>query len=195
MKIGRSMGWLAVAAVVAVGAGGAARAKAKKPASPLLNRTMKSLEGSPVNLARYQGKVLLIVNTASKCGNTPQYANLEQIYRKYKGRGFEVLGFPANNFMEQEPGSDADIRQFCTQNYNVSFPMFSKISVKGPDQAPLYKYLTSANTNPKFAGDVEWNFAKFLVNRKGQVIARFPARMTPTEAQVTAAIEKALAEK
>jgi glutathione peroxidase len=174
---------------------GAATARARKEnhtVSPLLDRTMKSLDGKPVNLADFQGKVIMIVNTASKCGNTPQYAGLEDLYKKYKDRGFVILGFPANNFLRQEPGTDAQIKEFCTQNYGVTFPMFSKISVKGKDQDPLYKYLTDEKSDPKFAGDIDWNFAKFLVNRKGEIVARFKAGHKPTEPDVTAAIEHEL---
>ncbi|HEY3266267.1 MAG TPA: glutathione peroxidase [Armatimonadota bacterium] len=181
--------------VMALLAAGMSPARTARNASPLLDRTMKDIDGKPVNLSRYKGKVLLFVNTASLCGNTPQYAGLEKVYREYKAKGLVVLGFPANNFGAQEPGSNGEIKQFCTSHYAVSFPMFSKISVKGPDQDPLYAYLTSSKTDPKFAGDVEWNFAKFLVNRKGEVVARFPAGHAPTEPDVIAAIEKALAEK
>lgn len=178
--------------IALAGAAVAGPRRANRAVSPLLNRTMKSLDGKTVKLADYQGKVVMIVNTASKCGNTPQYAGLEEIYNKYKDRGFVILGFPANNFGSQEPGTDAQIREFCTQNYSVTFPMFSKISVKGSDQDPLYRYLTDKSTDPQFGGDVEWNFAKFLVNRKGQLVARFKASHKPTEQDVTDAIEHEL---
>lgn len=193
-----AMGLGILAAIVAMGAAGAAESANKgsgKAVSPLLNRTVKSIEGKDVPLKNYQGKVLMIVNTASRCGNTPQYAGLEELYKKYRAKGFEVLAFPANNFGGQEPGTNADIQEFCSATYNTTFPLFSKISVKGDDQAPLYRYLTDTKTNPKFAGDIEWNFAKFLVNRKGEVVARFKAGHKPTEPDVVAAIERELAKK
>lgn len=186
--LARAAGFLAVAAL-STGLSGHAKSR---PASPLLNRTVKDISGKDVNLGKYQGKVLLIVNTASLCGNTPQYAGLEDLYKKYRARGFEVLAFPADNFGHQEPGSNGEIRQFCTEKYNVTFPLFSKISVKGTDQAPLYQFLTGKDTDPRFAGDITWNFEKFLVNRQGQVIARFAPKHKPTEPDVVAAIETAL---
>ena len=129
--------------------------------------TMKDIDGKDVKLETYKGKVALIVNTASQCGYTPQYEGLEKIYGKYKDQGFVVLGFPANNFGGQEPGTNAEIKEFCTLKYKTTFPVFAKISVKGEDQHPLYKYLTSAETNPKFAGDIKWNFNKFLIDKIG----------------------------
>lgn len=185
----------AAALVIPLVLAGAASARPRKgnhTVSPLLNRTMTSLDGRPVNLADYQGKVIMIVNTASKCGNTPQYAGLEDLYKKYKDRGFVILGFPANNFAGQEPGTDTQIKEFCTQNYGVTFPMFSKISVKGSDQDPLYKYLTDTKTDPKYGGDIDWNFAKFLVNRKGELVARYKASHKPTEPDVVSTIEHEL---
>jgi glutathione peroxidase len=161
----------------------------------VLEFKMKSIDGKDVDLAQYKGKTLLIVNTASQCGLTPQYKGLEEIYEKYKDKGFEVLAFPANEFGAQEPGTDAEIKTFCTTKYSTTFPLFSKIVVKGDGQHELYKFLTSKETNPKFAGDIGWNFAKFLVNRKGEVIARFDPREKPDSPKVTGEIEKALAEK
>ena len=166
----------------------------KKPAS-VLDFRVKDIDGKDVDLARFRGKVLLIVNTASQCGYTPQYKDLEAIYAKYKGQGFEVLAFPANEFGFQEPGTDEQIKEFCSTNYKVSFPLFSKIVVGGKKTHPLYEFLTSNTTNPKFAGPIQWNFTKFLVNRKGEVIDRFPPEDNPSAAKVTGAIEKALAEK
>jgi glutathione peroxidase len=158
--------------------------------------TMKDIDGRDVRLKTYKGKVSLIVNTASKCGYTPQYEGLQKIYEKYKDQGFVVLGFPANNFGGQEPGTNEEIKEFCTlKQYKTTFPLFSKISVKGEDQHPLYKYLTNAQTNPAFAGDIKWNFNKFLVDKNGKVIARFDSKATPESAEVTGAIEKALAQK
>ncbi len=159
----------------------------------ILKFTMKDIDGQPVDLSKYEGKVLLVVNTASQCGLTPQYKQLEEVYAKYKAKGFEILAFPANEFGKQEPGTDSEIKEFCSTNYKVSFPLFSKIVVKGKGIDPLYQFLTSPETNAKFAGDIQWNFAKFLVNKKGEVIARFAPQIKPDSADVTAAIEAALA--
>jgi glutathione peroxidase len=149
--------------------------------------TMNSIDGKPTPLAEYKGKVVLIVNVASKCGYTPQYAGLEALYRKYKDQGFVLIGVPANNFGSQEPGTNEEIKTFCKRNYDVTFPMMAKVSVKGADEAPLYQYLTSTG-----GGDVKWNFTKFLVDRDGKVIARFEPAVTPDAPELTAAIEKAL---
>lgn len=165
----------------------------EKKVSPFLNHTMNDIDGKAVPLSKYQGKVLLMVNVASRCGLTPQYTPLQALYEKYKGQGLVVLGFPANEFGKQEPGTEAEIKEFCNAKYKVTFPMFSKIVVKGEGQHPLYKQLTDKTTNPKFAGDIEWNFAKFLLNRNGEVIARFPSRVSPDSPEVIAAIEKELA--
>jgi glutathione peroxidase len=167
---------------------------AKKPAS-VLDFHMKDIDGKDVDLAKYHGKVLLIVNTASQCGLTPQYKNLEAIYEKYKDQGFEILAFPANEFGSQEPGDNAQIKQFCSKEYHVTFPVFSKIVVDGEHKHPLYQFLTGESTNPKFAGKIGWNFTKFLVNRKGELIQRFEPREVPSSEKVTGAVEKALAEK
>ncbi len=150
------------------------------------------IDGKEVKLKKYKNKVVMFVNTASKCGYTPQYEGLQKIYDKYKDQGFVILGFPANNFGGQEPGSNEEIKDFCTLKYKVSFPMFAKISVKGDDQHPLYQYLTSEKTDPKFAGEITWNFNKFLVNDKGEIIARFSSKETPESKEVTTAIENAL---
>ena len=166
---------------------------AKSPS--ILDFKMKDIDGKDVKLKKYKGNVLLVVNTASKCGYTPQYEGLESTFEKYKGQGFYVLGFPANNFGGQEPGTEAEIKEFCTSKYKVTFPMFAKISVKGADQDPLYAYLTSKETNPQFAGDITWNFNKFLIDRKGHVVARFTSKDKPESEAVTQAIEKYLAEK
>jgi glutathione peroxidase len=160
----------------------------------VLDFKMKDIDGNDVKLKKYKGNVLLVVNTASKCGYTPQYEGLQKIYDKYNARGFTVLGFPANNFREQEPDTNEKIKEFCTTKYKVTFPMFAKISVKGEDQDPLYKFLTSKETNPNFAGDIKWNFNKFLIDRKGNVVARFDSKDTPDGEAVTAAIEKYLKE-
>ncbi len=156
-------------------------------ASSIHEFTLKTIDGQPAPLKQYQGKVVLIVNVASRCGYTPQYEGLEKLYRKYKDRGFVILGVPANNFGGQEPGTDAEIKEFCTRNYGVTFPMMSKVSVKGADMTPLYQFLTSAA-----GGDVKWNFTKFLVGKDGKVIARFEPGVKPESAELAAAIEKAL---
>ncbi len=169
------------------------------PSAELKNKSvldfkMKDIDGKDVKLKKYKGNVLLVVNTASKCGFTPQYEGLEATYKKYKDQGFSVLGFPANNFNGQEPGSNEEIKEFCTTKYKVTFPMFAKISVKGDDQDPLYKFLTSKETNPNFAGDITWNFNKFLIDKKGNVVARFSTKEKPDGEAVTQAIEKYLKE-
>jgi glutathione peroxidase len=168
---------------------------AKEAADTPLKGEMKSLKGEKVDLADYRGKVVMIVNTASYCGNTPQYGDLEQLYKKYGEKGFVVLGFPANEFGKQEPGSDKEIAEFCTKNYRVTFPMFSKIVVKGDGKAPLYDYLTSKKTNPKFGGEITWNFEKFLVGRDGKVAARFKPGMKPQTDEIVKAIETELEKK
>jgi glutathione peroxidase len=145
-----------------------------------------------VSLSSFKGKVVLLVNVASKCGFTPQYSALETVYEKYKDRGLVIVGVPANNFAQQEPGTDAEIKTFCTNKYNVSFPMMSKVSVLGDDKTPLYVFLTGESTDPKFAGDIKWNFTKFLFDRNGNPVARFEPKVTPDSPEVTAAIEKAL---
>jgi glutathione peroxidase len=160
-------------------------------ASSVLDFTLNAIDGQPAPLSQYKGKVVLIVNVASKCGFTPQYTGLEAIYRKYKDQGFVILGFPANNFGQQEPGTNEEIKTFCSSKYNVTFPMYAKISVKGADEAPLYRFLTDPDS-PKTGGDIKWNFTKFLVDRNGRVIARFEPATTPESAEMTGAIEKAL---
>lgn len=161
----------------------------------ILDFTMKSIDDADVPLSTYRGKVLLLVNVASQCGNTPQYAGLQKLYDTYRARGFEVLGFPANDFLKQEPGTNAEIKEFCSTKYRVSFPMFSKISVKGDDQHPLYRFLTSEATNPKFSGSVKWNFQKYLVSRDGEVIAKFAPGTDPLSPEIISAIEAALTKK
>ncbi len=160
-----------------------------------LDLKAKGIDGKEVDLATFKGKVVMIVNVASKCGLTPQYTALEALYEKYKDRGFVILGFPQNNFLGQEPGADQEIKMFCSTKYNVTFPMFSKISVKGEDIAPLYAWLTSEKTDPGHSGDIEWNFAKFLIGPDGTVLSRFHPKVAPDSADVVTAIEKALAAK
>ncbi len=165
------------------------------PVKNILAFSLESINGQETALSRFQGKVLLLVNTASKCGFTPQYKALEEVYQRYKDQGLVVLGFPANNFLRQEPGTDKEIADFCQINYGVSFPMFSKISVRGKNIHPLYKFLVDKETNPAFAGKIGWNFTKFLVDRQGHIVGRFAPRQVPDDPKVIAAIEKALQEK
>jgi glutathione peroxidase len=156
-------------------------------ASSVYEFTMNSIDGQPLPLSNFKGKVLLIVNVASFCGFTPQYEQLEAVYEKYKDQGFVIAGFPANNFGAQEPGTNEEIKTFCSRKYNVKFPIYSKISVKGPDKAPLYQYLTETS-----GGEIKWNFTKFLVDRNGKIIARFESPVKPDSPEVISAIEKAL---
>jgi glutathione peroxidase len=145
-----------------------------------------------VPLSSYKGKVALLVNVASRCGYTPQYSALESAFEKYKDRGFVVIGFPANNFGAQEPGTNQEIKTFCTAKYHVTFPMMAKVSVKGSDITPLYQYLTDKTVHPQTGGEIGWNFTKFLIGPDGKVIARFDSAVEPDSPQVTSAIEKAL---
>ena len=154
--------------------------------------TLNSIDGQPVPLAAYKGKVVLLVNVASRCGFTPQYSALEATYEKYKDRGFVIVGIPANNFGAQEPGSNQEIKTFCTSKYRVTFPMLAKVSVKGDDMTPLYQFLTDKSVNPQTGGEIQWNFTKFLIGPDGHVKARFEPEVTPDSPQVTTAIEKAL---
>jgi glutathione peroxidase len=156
-------------------------------ASSVHEFTLPAIDGALAPLSAYKGKVVLIVNVASKCGYTPQYAGLEKLYEKYKDHGFVILGFPANNFGAQEPGTNEEIKTFCTRNYNVTFPLYSKISVSGEDKTPLYKYLTDATS-----GEIKWNFTKFLVDGDGKVIARFEPKVAPDSPELVGAVEKAL---
>ena len=155
--------------------------------------TLTSIEGQATPLASFKGKVVLLVNVASRCGFTPQYSALEATYEKYKDRGLVIVGIPANNFGGQEPGTNEEIKTFCKTKYSVTFPMMAKVSVKGGDINPLYQFLTDKAANPQTGGDIQWNFTKFLVGPDGRVIARFEPNVTPDSPEVTAAIEKALA--
>jgi glutathione peroxidase len=166
--------------------------KGAKKVPPVLNFTMKSLDGKDLDLSRYQGKVLLIVNVASECGYTPQYQGLQALHEKYAKDGLVVLGVPANDFGSQEPGSNQEIATFCEKNYGVRFAMLSKVVVKGPNKVPLYKYLTDKQTDPKFSGEVKWNFTKFLIGRKGDIVARFEPDAEPESTEVARAIEAEL---
>ena len=162
-------------------------------AASLHDIAVKDIDGKDTSLSAYKGKVLLIVNVASKCGLTPQYKPLEAIHEKYKDKGLTVLGFPCNQFGGQEPGSNEQIKEFCSTKYNVSFPLFDKIDVNGPKRHPLYTSL--AGKDSPFPGDIKWNFNKFLIGRDGKIIKRFEPRTTPDSPEVTAAIEAALAAK
>lgn len=167
-------------------------AEPNAPDHPILAQQMTSLAGEPVELSRYRGKALLIVNTASQCGATPQYADLQKLHEKYKDRGLVVLGFPCNQFGAQEPGTEAEIATFCEENYGVTFDMFAKIDVNGEKAAPLFRYLTSKESGLEDAGPVKWNFEKFLISRTGEPVARFRTRVEPDSPEVIEAIEAAL---
>ena len=164
-------------------------------ASSVHEFTLNAINGTPTPLASYKGKVMLIVNVASQCVYTYQYEGLQALYVKYKDKGLVIAGFPANNFGEQEPGTDAEIGAFCKSKFGVTFPMFSKISVAGKDKAPLYQFLTDKAANPKTGGEIPWNFTKYLVDRNGKVLARFDAPVEPESKELTSAIEAALAAK
>ena len=196
IKIGALLVVIAVVAAVAVayGYGLIFNPTPMEPvnAFSVYDFTMKDIGGIDVKLEKYKGKVVMIVNTASRCGYTPQYEGLQKIYDQYKDRGFVVIGFPANNFMGQEPGTEKEIKEFCTLKYNVTFPMFSKISVTGTDQHPLYGFLTNKKTNPEFGGDISWNFNKFLIGRDGKVVGRWGSKDKPEDPAVTTAVEKEL---
>jgi glutathione peroxidase len=203
------MGWCAALAAVGCGGGGSGAERpappatvASTPAAPavapaasaggvVLDQRVETLEGEAVSLASYRGKALLVVNTASECGYTPQYAGLEALYRRYRDRGFVVLGFPSNDFGGQEPGSHAQIRAFCQKNYGVTFPLFAKVRAKGPEKAPVFVTLTEA-TPPGIAGEIKWNFTKFLIDPTGRPVARFESAVEPLSPEVTAAVERAL---
>ena len=169
-----------------------AAAVAVAEAHSIYDFTMKSIDGEQVSLKSYHGKVVLLVNVASKCGFTPQYAGLEAVYEKYKDRGLVIVGVPANNFMQQEPGTNEEIKKFCSNKCNVTFPMMSKVSVLGDDETPLYQFLTSKSANPQIGGDIKWNFTKFLFDRNGKPVARFEPAVKPDSPEVTAAIEATL---
>lgn len=157
--------------------------------------TMDDIDGNPTPLSTYSGKVVLVVNVASKCGYTKQYAGLQELYEKYKDQGFVILGFPANNFARQEPGTEFEIKTFCTTTFNVTFPMFSKISVKGKDIHPLYQYLTDPEENGKYGKAITWNFNKYLIDKNGKTIGYFGTRTKPLSAEITEAVEAALKEE
>jgi glutathione peroxidase len=165
---------------------------AGEPSTPaVIDHTVTTLEGDPLELASFRGKPMLIVNTASKCGYTPQYAGLQRLHERYAGRGLVILGFPCNDFMGQEPGTEAEIGAFCRKNYGVSFPMMAKVHVKGKEKAPIYRTLTE-QTSEDIRGEIKWNFTKFLVDADGRVVARFGSSVEPESPELVAAIEKLL---
>ena len=171
-----------------------AAAGAKPQAATPLNQEMHTLDGKTINLAeKYQGKVVLLVNVASKCGLTPQYEQLEALHEKYADEGLAIVGVPCNQFKNQEPGTAEQIAEFCKTKYGVEFDLLAKVDVNGPEAAPLYKHLTSKETNPQFAGEITWNFEKFLFDRQGQLVARFAPRVRPDSKEVVSAIEAELA--
>lgn len=171
----------------------ATQAKTPKPMSFLDFKT-DSLDGKPVDLSHYKGRVLLVVNTASKCGYTPQYAGLQKLFTGYEPKGLTIIGFPANNFGGQEPGTNSEIGQFCQKNYGVTFPLMAKSSVKGADQSPIFAYLTK-DANPQMTGDIGWNFEKFLISRDGKLVARFKSNVTPESPELLKAVEAELSQK
>ncbi len=188
--LGRELMGLGVVVLLGVVLAAAANADAPAPNS-VLDFEANRLSGKPESLADYRGQVLLIVNTASECGYTPQYAGLEALYEKYRDRGFSVLGFPSNDFGAQEPGSDPEIGAFCKRNYGVEFPMFSKVKVKGDQQHPVYGFLTSRPA--PVGGPVRWNFQKYLVDRSGRVVAQFPSAIEPMSPELASSVEELLA--
>jgi glutathione peroxidase len=177
---------LMLVAMLCVAGGAMAAAKS------VYDFTMKSIDGQPVSLKEYHGKALMLVNVASRCGFTPQYAGLEALYEKYKAQGLVIVGIPANNFGGQEPGTNEEIKKFCSSKYQVSFPMMAKVSVKGEDKTPLYVFLTDKGENPKVGGEIQWNFTKFLFDRNGKPVARFEPDVKPESPEVAQAVEAAL---
>lgn len=166
----------------------------KKVTGPL-DFTLKGIDGKDVDLGQYKGKVVLLVNVASECGYTPQYKGLQDLFDKYGKDGLVVVGVPSNDFGKQEPGSNADILKFCQTNYKVTFPMMGKVTVKGDDKVPLYKFLTAKETDPKFPGEVGWNFEKFLIGRNGEIVGRYKSGVAPDSAELVGAVKKELAAK
>jgi len=189
-----SFGLLAGLLLLAAPALGDEKGDKKVPAA--LNFKMKGLDGKDINLADFQGKVVLFVNVASQCGYTKQYKGLQALHEKYAEKGLVIVGVPANDFGEQEPGSDQEIATFCKSKYGVKFVMLSKVStVKGKGKVPLYKHLTDKETDPKFAGEIDWNFTKFLVGRNGDIVGRYEPKVEPSSAELTKAIEGELEKK
>jgi len=183
---------IAACTVVVIALPALAEDKGDSKVTGPLSFTLKDIKGNPVELSKYKGKVVLLVNVASQCGLTPQYEGLEALYEKYAKDGFVIIGIPANEFGMQEPGTNEEIEKFCTSKYKVTFPMMSKIIVKGEGIDPLYKYLTTKDTKPQPAGDITWNFEKFLVGKDGQVVARFAPRTKPDDSKLVSTIETEL---
>jgi glutathione peroxidase len=171
------------------------QAKGDTKVANVLDHKMKGLDGKEVDLSQYKGKVVMFVNVASYCGYTKQYPALEALHNKYKDQGFVLIGVPANEFGHQEPGTDAEIAKFCSDKYNVTFPMLSKVVVKGNGITPLYKELTSKETDPKFGGDIKWNFTKFLIGRNGEIVGRFESAVKPESEQINNAVQAELSKK
>jgi glutathione peroxidase len=188
---------LALVAAIILVASPLSRAAEKEPkeVSKALNFTVKSLDGKDVGLSKYQGKVVLIVNVASKCGLTPQYKQLQALHKKYSKEGLAILGFPCNQFASQEPGTADEIKEFCRVNYGATFPLFAKVEVNGDGACDLYKHLTTLDTKPVGPGKISWNFEKFIVGRNGEVVARFAPRTKPDDPEVVKVIEAELARK
>jgi len=185
---------IAAAALTGCPSSNAVEKEARKLTKPL-NFTMKSLDGKDVDLSKYQGKVVMIVNVASKCGLTPQYKKLQTLHEKYSKEGLAILGFPCNQFLSQEPGTSEEIKEFCRVNYGVGFNLFAKVEVNGDGACDFYKNLTALGTKPVGPGKISWNFEKFVVGRNGEIVARFGPRTTPDDAEVIKVIEAELAKK
>ncbi len=181
------------ALIMTTGSGCSSTVEGQKQEKTALRFTMKSLSGEEVDLARYSGKVVMIVNVASKCGYTSQYQQLQELHEEYSEQGLAILGFPCNQFLWQEPGSDEEIQQFCQLNYGVTFDMFAKVEVKGKNACDLYRFLASVNTKPKGAGKIGWNFEKFILDRNGFVVARFGSSTKPDDPKIISVLEKELA--
>ena len=186
----------AAVVVLSVAVAGAADKETKgKKVETALDFKVKSIDGKDVDLNTYKGKVVLFVNVASQCGYTPQYKGLQALSDKFEKEGLVVIGVPANDFGKQEPGTDAEIKDFCTTNYKVTFPMLAKVAVKGEKKSPLYQFLTSKETNPEHSGEVSWNFEKFLIGRKGEIAGRYKSKVAPESDELNKAIVAELAKK
>jgi glutathione peroxidase len=190
-----ALGLVASALLLGFGARAHAGEKGGKKVPQVLNFKMTSLDGKAVDLSKYQGKVVLFVNVASECGYTGQYAGLQALHKKYGKDGLAIVGVPSNDFGKQEPGTNQQIAEFCKKNYGVEFDMLAKVTVDGEGQCPLYKFLTSKDTNPKSAGRVRWNFEKFLIGRNGEILARFASDVEPDSEDMQRPIRDALAKQ
>lgn len=184
----KMLGWILALALTT----GCATANKENTVNSIYDIEVNTIAGETIKLEAYKGKTLLIVNTASKCGFTKQYEGLQALYTTYEDQGLVILGFPSNDFMKQEPGSNEDIAVFCQVNYGVTFPMFEKIAVKGDEQHPLYTWLTSKELHPDFGGKISWNFNKFLISPEGEIVNRYGSRTKPDDKKLVAAIEKSL---